>query len=776
MSSSPPVLSQDVANVTVVRSVDEAERALDALYAAERSFVAWDTETTGVDPTAESPVGRGKAICMTAYGGNSIDFGSGPYLFVDCLDGDRGADMVLLFQEYFEDPALFKVWHNYSFDRHVLANHGVRAAGFGGDTMHMARLVDTSRQRYSLEELCKDYLDPQFRKEPMTARFGKPRQLKNGSLSRDLVVPSTIELQRSPEYREQWIDYAVSDAELTHRLGETLAFELSQMKIHGVNAGGECLPSTLMELYEQHFVPFGDMLIDMERVGLKVDVSKLAQAQKAAEHDKELHEERFRAWASRCSPDARWMNVNSEKQKQQLLFAPFRKPNSSEVMPLDKTFAIEITGRMADAYRAEELNDTKDCAKQGIGTTSTDALENEKTQPAKRSRSSKLKADIVLRGQGLKPAELTAGGWPSVSGASLRKVAGKPRSDPPVYGSAEDPATCLAIDDIMEASAISTLLSSFIIPLQQQPDANGRIHASLNLNTETGRLSSRRPNLQNQPALEKDRYRIRDAFVCEPGNRLIVADYGQLELRLLAHITSCASMIDAFKAGGDFHSRTALTMYDHVASAVDRGDCLLEWRGDATRQNRPPAPLLKDMFPTERRRAKTLNFSIAYGKTAMGLSKDWGISVKEAKDTLALWYKERQEVKQWQEDCREFARSHGFVETILGRRRHLPGVNARDFKKRGHAERAAINAPLQGSAADLVMLAMIKLHQNATLQELRWRVVLQIHDEIILEGPEESAQVAQRIVEDVMLHPLDAPLRVGLTVEPRIAKSWFDGK
>eukprot|EP00966_Prymnesium_polylepis_P097268 2253361-Prymnesium_polylepis.1 len=166
--------------------------------------------------------------------------------------------------------------------------------------------------------------------------------------------------------------------------------------------------------------------------------------------------------------------------------------------------------------------------------------------------------------------------------------------------------------------AIETMLSNFILPLQENVDANSRVHCSLNLNTETGRLSSRAPNLQNQPALEKDQYKIRQAFTAEEGNMLVVADYGQLELRLLAHITSCKSMIDAFASGGCFHSRTAMGMFDHVRASVERGDCLLEWDYS---KGEPTAPLLKDLFGSERRRAKTLNFSIAYGKTPHGLSK-----------------------------------------------------------------------------------------------------------------------------------------------------------
>jgi DNA polymerase-1 len=151
-------------------------------------------------------------------------------------------------------------------------------------------------------------------------------------------------------------------------------------------------------------------------------------------------------------------------------------------------------------------------------------------------------------------------------------------------------------------------------------DKHQRIHCSLNLNTETGRLSSRRPNLQNQPALEKDQYKIRDAFVAEAGNTLIVADYGQLELRLLAHITDCKSMLTAFELGGCFHSRTAVGMYKHVKEAVESGQVLLEWDYS---KGQPTVPLVKDTFGSERRKAKTLNFSIAYGKTVHGLAQDW---------------------------------------------------------------------------------------------------------------------------------------------------------
>lgn len=264
---------------------------------------------------------------------------------------------------------------------------------------------------------------------------------------------------------------------------------------------------------------------------------------------------------------------------------------------------------------------------------------------------------------------------------------------------------------------IETTLSSFLIPLQViifivsfcvdifflillrifllisklLVDKNSRIHCSLNLNTETGRLSARKPNLQNQPALEKDSYKIRDAFIASPGNTLIVADYGQLELRVLAHITNCTSMIKAFADGGCFHSRTAVGMYPHIKEAVESGQVVLEWDYS---KGQPNVPLVKDVYGSERRKAKTLNFSIAYGKTVHGLAQDWGIEKEEAEKILESWYRDRPEVREWQERTRNLARSKGYVRTMMGRYRRLPEANTSGALG-GHALRAAINTPIQ---------------------------------------------------------------------------------
>lgn len=235
-------------------------------------------------------------------------------------------------------------------------------------------------------------------------------------------------------------------------------------------------------------------------------------------------------------------------------------------------------------------------------------------------------------------------------------------------------------------------------------------------------------------------------------------------------------MLDAFAKGGDFHSRTAIGMYPHIAQAVQSGKVLLEWD---SKKGSPPAPLLKDVYASERRRAKTLNFSIAYGKTAIGLAKDWNTSRKEAEETLNKWFQDRPEVKQWQNNTITQAAQTKYTRTLLGRYRRLPDMVSTNPSARSHASRSAINTPLQGGAADVVTRAMVLLYKNKRLKELGWKQILQIHDEVILEGPEAHAQEALALVKEIMKNPFTEPdekLLVSLEVDAKIAKNWFAAK
>lgn len=390
-----------------------------------------------------------------------------------------------------------------------------------------------------------------------------------------------------------------------------------------------------------------------------------------------------------------------------------------------------------------------------------------------------------MRSVGLTPTKYTTSGAPSCTADVLRELAGRPTDDPPVYGAAHagfggGPAgeeACVALDALCNMGSIDTMLNTFINPLRLLADDESRVHCSLNLNTETGRLSSRRPNLQNQPALEKDQYFIRKAFRAKEGCALVVADYGQLELRLLAHVARCESMLVAFREGGCFHSRTAVGMFDHVREAVESGAVLLE-KGSSPEDS--DKPLVKDVYASERRRAKTLNFSIAYGKTAHGLAKDWGVKQEEAQDMLRAWYDDRPEVEAWQKRTIADAKRTGYTTTLMGRRRNLPDILEKNRALQGRGARAAINTPIQGSAADVVMMAMLKIAESKTLKDLGYTLLLQIHDEVILEGPEQHKEAALAEVTKLMEAPFDGigldPLHVDLTVDAKTAATWYEAK
>jgi DNA polymerase-1 len=251
-----------------------------------------------------------------------------------------------------------------------------------------------------------------------------------------------------------------------------------------------------------------------------------------------------------------------------------------------------------------------------------------------------------------------------------------------------------------------------------------------------------------------------------------VADYGQLELRILANITECQSMIEAFKLGGDFHSRTALGMFPEIQDSINKGECLLEWDNS---KGKSPVPLLKDKFAALRKKAKTMNFSIAYGKSAMGFSKDWNCSLEEAEETLRKWYSNRKEVERWQNQVKQLSVEKAFTQTLIGRYRNLRKIvsEGRTFH---HALRAAINTPIQGGAADVVIAAMVKMNKSQKLKDLGFTILLQIHDEVILEGPEENAQEGLLLVKDIMEHPFEYEFPIKMEVDAKIGNNWYESK
>ncbi|KAK3219030.1 hypothetical protein Dsin_013000 [Dipteronia sinensis] len=768
-------LSSIYHKVRVVDNIAAAKEVVRKLTGQYRHWVhACDTEVAKIDVKHGTPIDHGEVICFSIYSGTEADFGDGKScIWVDVLDGG-GSALLNEFAPFFEDPAIKKVWHNYSFDNHVIENYGIKLSGFHADTMHMARLWNSSRRKegYSLEALT---VDPEVMsgaelehekdligKISMKKIFSRKKLKKDGSEGKNSMTPAVEELQR--EERRLWICYSALDAISTLKLHESLEKKL---------LAKSCKPDkkplqekSMLDFYREYWLKFGEILVKIETAGMLVDRPYLAKIEKVAKAEREVAVNTFRNWASKYCPDAKYMNVGSGTQLRHLLFGSTKYSKVGDV-------------------RIFKVLNTKGVIEEG------------KKTPTKFRK-------IKLHPVGITfPIEIcTDSGQPSVRGDTLKRLVAKISAQ---YDFTDETADLLTEDDadnvamtyvdeadsemkfhtlqerreafhaiasLCKVCSIDSLISNFILPLQGSKivGKDGRVHCSLNINTETGRLSSRRPNLQNQPALEKDRYKIRQAFIAAPGHSLIVADYGQLELRILAHLANCKSMLDAFKAGGDFHSRTAMNMYPHIREAVEMEQVLLEWHPQPG-ETKPSVPLLKDAFASERRKAKMLNFSIAYGKTPLGLAQDWKVSVEEAKSTIDLWYKDRQEVLRWQEARKREARELLEVHTLLGRARRFPSFSSQ-------IERAAINTPVQGSAADVAMCAMLEISTNARLKELGWILLLQVHDEVILEGPSESAEVAKAIVVECMSKPFNGKniLSVDLNVDAKCAQNWYVAK
>jgi DNA polymerase-1 len=277
----------------------------------------------------------------------------------------------------------------------------------------------------------------------------------------------------------------------------------------------------------------------------------------------------------------------------------------------------------------------------------------------------------------------------------------------------------------------------------------GRIHCSFNqTGAATGRLSSNNPNLQNIPIRTETGRNIRKAFVAEPGHRLVCADYSQIELRILAHLSGDKGLKDAFAAGLDIHTAVASQVFGVAPADVSR---------------------------EQRARAKVINFGIIYGITPYGLARRIdGLDVDGAKKLIADYRVRFPGIDTFLQDCVQKALTDGYVSTILGRRRNIREINSSNGQTRALGERLAINSVVQGSAADLIKLAMVNLHRRINRQALPMTLLLQIHDELVVETPEAHADEAAKIVAHEMRHAMT--LDVPLDVEVGVGANWYDAK
>ena len=331
---------------------------------------------------------------------------------------------------------------------------------------------------------------------------------------------------------------------------------------------------------------------------------------------------------------------------------------------------------------------------------------------------------------GLPVLKKTPKGQPSTAESVLQDLAGEGHSLPQL---------------ILEHRSLAKLKSTYTdkLPRLINPET-GRVHTSYHQAVAaTGRLSSSDPNLQNIPIRSEEGRRIREAFIAKPGFKLLAADYSQIELRLMAHLSEDERLVQAFKDGKDIHSATAAEVFEVELETVNS---------------------------EQRRRAKAINFGLIYGMSAFGLARQLSIGRDEAQEYITLYFNRYPGVKRYMDEMRTLAAEQGFVETLFGRRLYLPEIKSRNFNRRQYAERTAINAPMQGSAADLIKLAMIEVDQWLQLEAPDTLMILQVHDELVLEVPEADLAAAETKITELMTGVAD--LRIPLEVDTGSGDNW----
>jgi DNA polymerase-1 len=323
------------------------------------------------------------------------------------------------------------------------------------------------------------------------------------------------------------------------------------------------------------------------------------------------------------------------------------------------------------------------------------------------------------------------------------------------YATGEDVLMKLAhqnkiVEDILVFRELTKLKSTYVDSLPELINRKtGRVHTSYAQSVAvTGRLASNNPNLQNIPIRTERGREIRKAFVPRDSNRVLIsADYSQIELRIVAGISGDPAMCEAFKKGVDIHTATAAKVYGVEESAVTK---------------------------EQRYKAKSVNFGIIYGQGAFGLADNLGISRTEAKEIIDNYKKQFAGIQKYMDDTINFARENGFVQTIMGRKRWLRDINSSNFTVRGFAERNAINSPIQGTAADMIKLAMVKVYHEFRKHKFESRMILQVHDELVFDAVKEEVEIIKPIILDCMRSALPLPNEVPVEAEVGSGINWLE--
>lgn len=567
----------------------------------------FDTETTSLN------------VMQAEIVGLSVSYYAAEAYYVPFGDDREQTQMILEeFREVFEDENISKIGQNLKYDMAVLQNYHIQVKGQCFDTMLAHYLID-SESRHNMDILAEKYLH--YQPVSIETLIGK-KGINQGNM-RDVAV-------------EKVVEYAGEDADVTWQLKQQFAPLLQQ--------------ANLKKLFYDIEMPLIEVLAQMEKEGIRIDINALAESSKELEQGiKILEEEIYRQAGEK-------FNIASPKQLGEVLF---------DKMKLLKDAKKTKTGQYATG---EEV---------------------------------------------------------------LSKLAGEHK----------------IAQDLLEIRELQKLKSTYIDALPLLVDKQGRVHTSYNQAvTTTGRLSSTNPNLQNIPIKTQKGREIRKAFIPKNDQFVILsADYSQIELRLMAAFSQDETMLEAFEKGLDIHAITAGRIYK-----VE----------------------VEDVTSDMRRNAKTANFSILYGSSAFGLAEKLKMSRSEASQLIDAYYKEFPAIKLYKDSIIQKAREHEFVETHWGRKRYLREINSRNQTMRGHSERNAVNTPIQGTAADMIKVAMIKIHHFIKQENLQSRMILQVHDELVFDAHISEVEFLKKNVIKLMQNALPLPVRI--EVEAGTGQNWLE--
>ncbi|MEZ5812679.1 MAG: DNA polymerase I [Rhizobiaceae bacterium] len=610
----------DTSGYETIRDLDMLKARIDD--AREAGIVAFDTETTSLDPMQAELVGFSLATApgRAAYVPLAHKSGAGDLLGGGLVENQIDeADALACLKPLLEDRSVLKIAQNLKYDLVIMQQRGIDVVAYD-DTMLISYVIDAGRGGHGMDALAERWLGHETIHYKDLTGTGKKA-----------VTFDFVDIDKASAY-------AAEDADVTLRLWLALKPRLA--------ADG------LVSVYERLERPLVEVLARMEQRGIAVDRQILSRlsgdfAQAAAALEAEIQQIAGESF-----------NPGSPKQLGDILFGKMGLPGGTKT-------------------------------KTGQWSTSAQILE-----------------DLAAEGHEL-PRRI-------VDWRQLTKL----------------------------KSTYTDALPGFINA------ATKRVHTSYALaSTSTGRLSSSDPNLQNIPIRTAEGRKIRTAFVAEPGNKLLSADYSQIELRVLAHMAEIPQLKQAFADGVDIHAMTASEMF---GVPVD------------------------GMPPEVRRRAKAINFGIIYGISAFGLANQLSIPRGEASDYIKKYFERFPGIRDYMENTKAFAREHGYVETIFGRRAHYPEIKSSNPSHRAFNERAAINAPIQGSAADIIRRAMVRMDAALERAGLSARMLLQVHDELIFELPEGEVEKTVPVVRDVMENAAmpAVSMAVPLAVDARAADNW----